>query len=71
MPIPQLKVRSISAAPTPPTLREPAEHGRRREGREIERDGEIVRQNARQIVGKAAAGDMRQRHECRGWRRSP
>ena len=65
IPKPQLKVRSISACADAADLGEPAEYSRRREGGEVEFDAEVVGQHARQIVGKAAAGDMGERANAR------
>ena len=47
-------------------LGEPGEDRRRREGGEIELDRQVVRQHARQVVGKAAAGDMGERQHAVG-----
>ncbi len=71
MPIPQLKVRSISLGADSADLGEPTENRGRREGREIERYSEIVGQDARQNVGKAAARDVGEREYALARRRSP
>ena len=65
MPMPQLKVRAISASATPPVAREPAEHRRHRPGRGVDRAATSVGQHARHVLEQAAAGDVRQRLDAR------
>ena len=67
MPMPQLKVRSISRSAMPPAARQPAED-RRRPARRRDRacDAEPVGQHARHVVDEAAAGDVGQRHDGAG-----
>ena len=61
MPTPQLKVRSISFCAMPPCLRQPLEHREHRYFGKIDAGAETVREHARNIVGKTAAGDMAER----------
>ena len=60
MPMPQLKVRSISASIEIGFALQPGEDGRQGEAAEIDLSGEMLRQHARDILGEPAAGDMRQ-----------
>ena len=61
MPMPQLKVRSISFSAMPPVCGQPLEHRQHRNAREVDARAQILRQHARDVVGKSAAGDVRQR----------
>jgi hypothetical protein len=70
MPTPQLKVRSISSGATPPVLASHENTGGS-QCAEIDIGGQPFGQNPRQVFGKAAAGDMRQRLDRRRSRGSP
>jgi hypothetical protein len=61
MPMPQLKVRSISGPETPAVLAQPAEDRRQVPGVEIDHGTEPFGQHPRQVLGQPAAGDVRER----------
>ena len=61
MPIPQLKVRSISRSATPPSRASQPKTGSTGMAERSSAQPETLRQDARNILGEAAAGDMRQR----------
>ena len=64
MPIPQLKVRSISASSTRPG--QPAEDRRHVDRGKVDLRGEIVGEDARDVLHQPAAGDVRQRLHAAG-----
>ena len=47
-------------------LRQPVEHRQHRDAREVDARAEALRQHARDVVGEAAAGDVRQRLDAPG-----
>ena len=61
MPKPQLKVRSISASAIPPVAASQEKTGCGAKRAKVEGNREIVGDDARQIVGIAAAGDVGER----------
>ena len=61
MPMPQLKVRSISASATPPVRASQPKTGGTAIASRSSAHAEPVRQHARDVVGEAAAGDVGQR----------
>ena len=56
-----LKVRIMSSTGTLAALLQPAEERRHLPGRGVDDRRRAVRQDARQVVGDAAAGDVRHR----------
>ena len=70
MPIPQLKVRSISRFRDAAGLCKPAEDGRAGDGAKIDLGNGVLGQDARDVLDEAAAGDMGERLDRRGISRS-
>ena len=66
MPIPQLKVRSISVLGDAAGLRQPRNTGSTGTCAEIDAGAERLRQHARDVVGKSAAGDVGERLDRAG-----
>ena len=59
MPMPRLKVRRQSSSGMSPILRSSSKIGEDGPGADVDAHAEAFRQNARRIVGDAAAGDVR------------
>ena len=66
MPMPQLKVRSISASATPPVCASQPKTGGTGMRAEVELHADAVGQDARDVVGEAAAGDVGERLDAAG-----
>ena len=66
MPTPQLNVRSISGSAMPPVAASQRNTRQHRHAREIDAHAESVGQHARNVLGEAAAGDVRERLDAAG-----